>query len=167
MKVQPELLSSLKQHSVVTVSGTSTDIPDIPAWAKRITLSIMGLSGSGTSNLILQIGDSGGIEISGYLDAASMATTSGATIVNPTNGFGLTGATANQTILHGHVVLTLGDPQTNTWVASVNLGNSNTTQAQAGGGSKSLSDVLDRLRLTTAGGSDTLDAGKVGVLIEG
>ena len=36
-----------------------------------------------------------------------------------------------------------------------------------GGGKKSLAGVIDRLRVTTVNGTDTFDAGSIGVLVEG
>jgi hypothetical protein len=37
---------------------------------------------------------------------------------------------------------------------------------QLSGGSKSLSAVLDRVRITTSGGTDTFDAGKINISYE-
>jgi hypothetical protein len=148
-----------------STSGTSIDFTSIPSWVKRITVCIAGVSTSGTSNPLIQIGDSGGVETSGYLSAA----TSGAdgnppSVSTHTAGFGLNASTATN-LLHGSIVLTLLDASANTWVASGNIGN------YVGGigayvlvaGSKSLSATLDRVRLTTVNGTDTFDAGSINI----
>jgi hypothetical protein len=54
----------------------------------------------------------------------------------------------------------------NTWVASINLGTGNVAATITGGGSKALSAALDRVRITTVGGSDTFDAGTINALYE-
>lgn len=141
----------------VTTSGTSIDYTSIPSWVKRITVTLVGVSGSGTSNKLIQIGDSGGIEATGYLGA--FATT------NYTTGFGITSESGSD-ILHGAVTLTLHNAATNTWVASGVIGVSNTGYSACGGFSKSLSATLDRVRITTVNGSDTFDAGSVNILYE-
>jgi hypothetical protein len=149
-----------------TTSGTSIDFTDIPSWVKRITIMYSGVSTSGTSNWLIQLGDSGGVENTGYLGVGTFlgATTSG---TNYTAGFGLPIGGATH-VLHGTVVLTLLSGSTNTWTAMGNLGG---TGGAAGyiystGGAKSLSGTLDRVRLTTVNGTDTFDAGSVNILYE-
>jgi hypothetical protein len=56
----------------------------------------------------------------------------------------------------------------NTWTCSGSLGG---TGAAAGyiystAGAKSLTGTLDRVRLTTVGGTDTFDAGSVNIMYE-
>jgi hypothetical protein len=46
------------------------------------------------------------------------------------------------------------------------MDNSGAAQLQIAFGSKSLSQTLDRVRLTTFGGADTFDAGKVNITYE-
>jgi hypothetical protein len=62
---QPFTLATAKNAST---SGllTSIDFTGIPSWAKRITVMFSGVSTNGSSNPIVQIGDSGGIEATGY-----------------------------------------------------------------------------------------------------
>ncbi|MER8967716.1 hypothetical protein NKI25_18675 [Mesorhizobium sp. M0808] len=148
-------------------SGTSIDFTSIPDGTRKITLSWSGLSISGTSLPMVQIGDSGGIEASGYLGTAGQITGSDTTSsAAHTTGFGILGAITAASILHGAMILTLLDASTNTWVASTTGSRSDTTIVTFGGGSKSLSATLDRIRLTTVGGTDTFDAGKVNILYE-
>jgi hypothetical protein len=150
-----------------STSGTAIDFTSIPSWVKRITFAFSALSTNGTSIPIIQIGDSGGIEASGYVGAAADANdsdfTTGAT---QTTGFPLNGTAAAGIVIHGAIVLTLIDASTNTWVAALSGARSDSASLIAGGGSKSLTATLDRVRLTTVNGTDTFDAGKVNILYE-
>lgn len=161
------VIGALTSGTVVSASGTAVNFTDIPSWVKRITVPIAGLSTNGSSAPLVQIGDSGGIETSGYLGAAS-STASGANpiVSDYTSGFGLVGVVSGVTTIHGTMTITLLNASTNTWVASFSGGLSNSNTAVHGGGSKSLSGTLDRIRITTANGTDTFDAGSVNCLYE-
>lgn len=169
-----KLLTPASLRAGAIVSGTPTspvgvvavNYTSIPSWVKRITIHFESLSTDGTSNLHVQIGDSGGIETSGYLGSASSIALSTVASVNHTAGFGLTASTAATSVLHGSMVLTLIDASTNTWVSSSTVGASDTTGCQVAAGSKSLSATLDRLRITTVSGTPLLDNGKVNILYE-
>src|SRR5574341_1141008 len=50
----------------VSTSGTSIDFTSIPAWVQKITIEFVGVSTNGTADMLIQIGDSGGIETTGY-----------------------------------------------------------------------------------------------------
>ena len=43
--------------AVASTSGTSVDFTSIPSWVKRITVMFNGVSTSGTSNPLVQLGD--------------------------------------------------------------------------------------------------------------
>jgi len=151
-----------------TTSGTSIDFTSIPAGVKRITLSFSGLSTNGNSIPIVQIGDSGGIENTGYLGACASIDGSGTVNASTfTTGFGVMGTMSAAIVTHGSMVLTLIDPASNTWAASTSNGRSNSGTVATGGGSKPLSATLDRVRLTTVNGTDTFDAGLANILYEG
>ena len=64
--------------AVASTSGTSIDFTSIPSWVKRITVMFSGVSVSGTSNMQIQLGDSGGVENTGYLGVAVNYAGSGA-----------------------------------------------------------------------------------------
>jgi hypothetical protein len=61
------------------------------------------------------------------------------------------------------VIETLGS---NVWQASVGGGLGNTATTFTGGGGVTLSGTLDRVRITTVGGTDTFDAGSINILYE-
>ena len=42
--------------AVASTSGTSIDFTSIPSWVKRVTVMLNGISTSGTSNPLIQIG---------------------------------------------------------------------------------------------------------------
>ena len=66
-----QLGSSTNGTEQNSTSGTSIDFTNIPSWVKRITLMFNGVSTSGTSNYLIQIGDSGGVATTGYTAASS------------------------------------------------------------------------------------------------
>jgi hypothetical protein len=144
-----------------TTSGTEVDFTGIPAWVKRITLMLSGVSTSGTANLRIQLGDAGGVENSGYL-GASTALSSAASTQNFTAGVDfLTNSAAN--VVHGTVLFEYMGA--NLWTITGTLGHSNGAFMTIAAGTKTLSATLDRIRLTTAG-ADTFDAGSANILYE-
>jgi hypothetical protein len=151
--------------AVATTSGTAHTVTGIPSWAKRVKILLMGVSTTGTSLPMVQIGSSGGLKITGYLSGASNLTT-GVSSSNATTGFIIDGNGIAGNIRSGAVVLDLADPSDNTWVVSGTLGLSDTAGTKTFGGHATLSAVLDRVSLTTVGGSETFDAGKINVSYE-
>jgi hypothetical protein len=148
--------------AVATTSGTSIDFTDLPSWVKKITVMFSGVSTNGTSYVQVQLGDSGGIENSSYLGATQV----GSNGQQYSSGFltdAGTGAAAN--VRHG--IISLVNVTGNTWAFSVNLGWSNSANAFVGGGTKTLSDVLTQVRITTVNGTNTFDAGTINIMYEG
>jgi hypothetical protein len=149
--------------AVASTSGTSIDFTSIPAGVKRITVMFNGVSTNSTSNLIVQIGDSGGVETTGY---TSFSGTTGNSAVAGAAGGG-TGiqvnlASASATFI-GSMIFTLVSGTT--WVCNGILYGL-TTNIYYVAGNKTLSDTLDRVRITTVNGTDTFDAGSINVLYE-
>lgn len=149
-----------------TTSGTSKEYTSIPSWVKRITWNLSGVSGNGSSIPIIQIGDSGGYETTGYLGATGTSTSGGVDASNNSTGFRVAATAAADKVLHGKIVLELLDAATNTWSCSVNIGESNAPASHSGGGSKALSAALDRTRITFVNGTDAFDAGSVNISYE-
>ena len=159
-------LYPLVSDTAKTATGTSVDFTGIPSWAKRITVMFDGVSTSGTSNLLLQIGDSGGIENTGYNGSAAYAQGAATSIVaTSTAGFLLTASTSATFLRGGSAVLTLIGATTNKWSLMSILGQGD-NNCSFSGGSKSLSATLDRIRVTTVNGTDTFDAGTINILYE-
>jgi hypothetical protein len=157
---------SITSGTAVSASGTSVNYTSIPAGVKRITVMFSGVSTSGTSNLQVQIGTSGGVQTSGYLGSGGYFVSGAASsIANFTTGFGWVNP-ANTAIYVGAIVLTLFDSATGLWVASGNLGRTDNQVNTSIGGNKTLSGTLDRVRITTVNGTDTFDAGSINILYE-
>jgi hypothetical protein len=146
--------------AVASTSGTSIDFTGIPSWVKRITVMFQGVSTNSSSHLQLQIGDSGGIETSGYNGSAGYSTNYAA----DSAGFLFRTSIAAGTLSCGHLVLTYFG--SNTWVQSGVIGAANSDFVVSSGGYKTLSDTLDRIRITTVNGTDTFDAGSINILYE-
>ena len=146
-----------------STSGTSIDFTGIPSWAKRVTVMFQGVSTSGTSVVLFQLG-AGSVTTSGYLGSASINTSVSIT-ANYTTGFGISQQTTAGDAQHGLVILT--NLSSNTWVASTNMASPTTTATSQGAGSIALSGTLDRVRITTVNGTDTFDAGSINILHEG
>ena len=152
-----KIVSGTAQNST---SGTSIDFTGIPSWVKRVTVMFNGVSTSGTSAFMAQIG-AGSIQSTGY---SSTATNYLGTVGSITNGFCLTLGNVAASTYNGHIfITTLGS---NIWVASDVLFPSGGQAAQAGTGSVTLSGTLDRVRITTTNFTDTFDAGSINILYE-
>jgi hypothetical protein len=150
--------------AVASTSGTSIDFTGIPAWAKRITVMFAGLSLSGSATAQIQLGDSGGVETTGYLSGCGRYVSGGAA-ANSTTGLLITNASTSGSVWHGISTIVLIN--SNQWAQSVSFGFSNGANAGSGGGSKTLSDTLDRIRITSSNGTDTFTAGSINVMWEG
>jgi hypothetical protein len=153
--------------AVASTSGTSIDFTGIPSWVKRITVMFSGVSLSGTSAFLLQLGTSSGVETSGYL---SYGAYSGGTNIaggsSSTAGF-IIFSNQSPNLFYGQAVFTsLGS---NIWIGSHVLGLNATGSPYSvhGGGNKTTASTLDRVRITTVNGTDTFDAGSINIMYEG
>jgi hypothetical protein len=147
--------------SVASTSGTSIDFTGIPSWVKRVTVMFNGVSTNGTSTYLVQIGDSGGIENTGY---AGGSATNGGSNATSTIGFLWTTVQAAGDLSYGQMVIS--NLSGNTWVESATTAQIGVTRVQFSAGSKTLSATLDRVRITTTNGTDTFDAGSINILYE-
>jgi hypothetical protein len=149
--------------AVASTSGTSIDFTSIPSWVKRVTVMMNGVSTNGTNFLLIQLGDSGGIETTGYTSTSSgMVNAANYTPQSSTAGYAI-GSFNAADVTSGHMVITKIDG--NSWVSSHTVKNA-TNIVIYGGGDKTLSDTLTQVRITTVGGTDTFDAGSINILYE-
>jgi hypothetical protein len=164
---QPRLV---RGTAVATTSGSTVDFTSLPSWIKRFTIVLDNVSVTGSDNILIQLGDSGGIETTGYISSTTYITT----IVSPPsfNGGGFSSTSG--------IIVTAGAPQNwptgsilfdnisgNRWIASgvfnfANLAGANGYSA----GEKTLSATLDRVRIAITG-TDTFDNGSVNIIYEG
>lgn len=152
---------------VATTSGTSIEFTSIPAAAKRITINFSGVSTTGGSQLICQLGDSGGVEATGYTAIMGLTSSTGANGSTLTSGFPLSWSTyAAADTISGSIVFNLENSSSNTWTCHGVLYQGTVNYAMLPSGVKSLSAVLDRVRITTASGTPTFDAGEINITYE-
>ncbi len=165
-----DTLAPVVRGTAVTCAGqTSIDFTGIPSWVKRITVMFNGVSTSGTSALLTQIG-AGSVVITGYTSGTAGAY-SGNTISGGvfTNGFGIQNSNLAANINYATVTIT--NISGNTWYyTSVLCGHPSQNGNFVGGGGITLGGTLDRVRVTTANGTDTFDttpsAGSVNIIYE-
>lgn len=143
-----------------STSGTAIDFTGIPSWVKRVTVIFQGVSTSGTSHVLVQIG-AGSVTTTGYLSTSAYTQASTGT-ASSTAGFIVHSDNA-AFVRSGTVFLT--QISGNAWVSSHTLKVS-TSQLAHGGGDVTLSGTLDRVRITTVNGTDTFDAGSINILYE-
>ena len=149
---------------VASTSGTSIDFTGIPAGAQRITIMFNEVSTTGASDILIQIGDSGGIEATGYTSVGSHMTTVVISFAS-TAGFIISDAGATD-VKSGSMTLNLENSTNFAWTSAHAMADNGLTRSFVGGGSKSLSAELDRVRITTVGGTETFDAGEINIQFE-
>jgi len=151
--------------AVASTSGTSIAFTGIPSYVKRITVMFDQVSTNGTSAFLVQLGDSGGIETTGYVGSGSNTGTASNNITGSTAGFILMVAAVAANNYVGSVII--DKITSNSWVSVGTLSRSSDNSFCTSAGSKSLSGTLDRIHITTVNGTDTFDAGTINILYEG
>ena len=153
--------------AVASTSGTSIDFTSIPSWVKRITLMFNGVSNVGADSLIVyRLGTASGIETTGYNAGVGAVTTTNNTTRGAANTTGFPtvhGGNGNDTWYGSIVFSNMGS---NTWAGfGTNFTSLGTTTFTAG--TKTLGGTLTQVRVTSANGTDTFDAGSINILYEG
>ena len=151
--------------AVASTSGTNIDFTAIPSWVKRITVLFNDVSLSATADLLVQVGISTGFSATGYASASSYSGTAvDAGAATSTTGFIVRAGAAGAGI-GGSMVL--NNISGNIWIASFAGGRTDATaSAVTAGGTKTLTGVLDRVRITSTS-TDTFDAGSLNIVYEG
>ena len=147
--------------AVASTSGTAIQFTGIPSWVKRITVMYSGVSLSGTSNPIIQLGSSTTYTTSGYLGSAS---TGAGTAANMSAGFIISNASAAADTAHGMSTLTTLNGLIWTYTSIISYSNQAATRYASG--SITMAGTVDRLRIQATNGSDTFDAGTINILYE-
>jgi len=151
--------------AVASTSGTSIDFTALPAWVKKITVMLSGVSVSSTSSILVQLGTGATptYTTTGYAGGGVRFGTSTLGAASFTTGFGLNNASA-AALIGGSITIT--NVTGNTWSASGSAGSADTgTFVMVTGGSIALAAVLTAVRITT-NGADTFDAGTINILFE-
>jgi hypothetical protein len=154
--------------TAATGTPTSIDFTAIPSWVKRITVMLAGVSYNATATPMIQLGTSGGIDSTSNYAGSAVNMVTGTTSESALNtiGFNIGPSSTTSTFYQLTVTLSLVNPSTNQWICAVSGGASNTAAGYAGGGSKTLTGTLDRVRITTLLGTATFDAGTINILYE-
>jgi len=147
-----------RRTAVATTSGTSVDFTSIPSTVKRITVMFDAVSNSGGDEYIIQIGDAGGVETTAYVSQSSDRSGD----QTATNGFIISRGNSSSSVNYGTIII--NNFSGNIWTSFGNLSRGSTVASSTG--SKTLSATLDRIRITTAGGANTFDAGQVNIMYE-
>jgi len=163
----PKLISGTAQ---ATTSGTSISFTGIPSGVKRITVMLSAINTSGSNNVVIKVGTSGGTVSSGYVVVGSNAGQNALPASGTaSNAFFLDyGLPTSASLRYGIATLALLNASTNLWAFSATIGEaiSGTYFLMAGGGSVALSSVLTSVTLTTSNGIDTFSGGSINILYE-
>ena len=145
--------------SQATTSGTSVTFTGIPSWAKRVTITPIGVSFASSDTHRIQLVTSSTVT-SGYLSSAFTPNTNNA---SSTTSFILLGV--NQaTTFSGVITLCLSTG--NTWALSSIIGGSASNNASFAAGYIALGATLTGLVYSGVGGQ-TLNAGSINIMYEG
>jgi hypothetical protein len=148
--------------AVASTSGTSIDFTSIPAGVRRITVMFKGVSTNGSSAVIVQLGDAGGFETTGYSGSVDFIEDNAAGTTFST-GFAIDRSLSASDVRTGQMVIcSFG---ANNWNETSTI-STTLTSLCLGAGDKTLSDTLTQIRITTVNGTDTFDAGSINILYE-
>ena len=148
--------------SQASTSGTSIDFTGLPSWVKRITVMFAGVSTTGTSNIQIQLGTTGGFVTTSYLGSSW---TANSTNTNNSTGFLIVGSNAAAARYNGSATISLAG--SDLWVSQSIVSRSDDNSTSLGSGSRALSGTLTQLRITTTTITNTFDAGSINIRYEG
>jgi hypothetical protein len=145
--------------SQATTSGTSVTFTGIPSWARRVTITPIGVSFASSDTHRIQLVTSSTVT-SGYLGSAFTPNTNNA---SSTTSFILLGV-AQASTFSGVITLILSTG--NTWALSSIIGGSASNNTSFAAGYIALGATLTGFVYSGVGGQ-TLNAGSINILIEG
>lgn len=145
-----------------TTSGTSIDFTGIPSGVKKISVEFVNVRTSGTSVPIIQLGNSGGVVTTGYVSNGCLFGGSPA-FAQVTSGINMASTWAAAYRVSGFLNLELEREDIHRWVSNHMMARIDGAGLVCGGGAVTLTNVIDRIRITTVGGTDTFDLGAVNI----
>lgn len=149
---------------VNTTSGTAiTLVSGLPTTVREIEILLRGVGlASANVELLIQLGDSGGFETTGY-DSGTGA--NGGGLAESTAGFILTTVAFDDAdVVQGVVRLCCYDDDNTSWHSVstiVETSSGNATNIYLGSGYKDLSAALTQIQITTEAGSQTFESGTI------
>lgn len=157
-----ERLETILGTEIDTSTGAVLyDITGIPPGIKEIKIMVVGASTNGTSGYLIQLGTSAGIAITGYVGGSAGDGTARRDANSA--GFRLSSNATAAEVAQISCVLSLENSSTFTWNQFGHLNKGGNSENWYSVGNKSLSAILDRIRFTTIGGTDTFDAGVLNI----
>lgn len=146
--------------AVTTTVVTAIDLTGIPSWAKRVTLMFNGVSTNGGAAPRIRLGTSSGFVTSGYLGSCLGNDTTAVSNTSFSLGFDINDG-ANAAATRFGIFTFICIDTSNNWVLSGSQSQGNTAATSVINGTVPLGGTLTQIRITTANGSDTFDAGSV------
>jgi len=146
-----------------TTSGTSITFGSIPTGVQMVIVNVSGVSGNLGGAMHVQIGDSGGVETSGYLGdpiTINHAAANVGTELGGTKWVSMHAETSD--ISYGTFILTLEDATNNTWICTAMSHLTTNNDYSINAGNKTLSGELTQVLYSN--GSGTFDAGAVNIM---
>jgi hypothetical protein len=161
IEVAGQTLLMPASSALTTLSGSTVVFSGIPSTARRVTFMLDNMSTNGTVVPLIQLGDAGGIETTGYTGSIAFAATSGTASAQLSTGVSLQTTATAAHVLNGKVTFDLMDAATNLWSFSGLLGRTDGALVYMVQGSKALSATLTQLHITI--GASTFDSGTASV----
>jgi len=141
-----------------TTSGTAVTFGSIPTGTKQIVIMFEGVSFDSTNRMDVTIGDSGGLETTGYISTSGESDDPITNIEASTAEFVVRTASTGNTRA-GTMTLSLKDSANFTWISTHTMKQS-VNKVIHGGGEKSLSAELTQVSIS--GG--TFDSGSINIM---
>lgn len=149
--------------SVTSLAGlASVDFTSIPSTAKEIVLLYYGVYDAGSQYLYVQLGDSGGIETTGYIGSMTLGDTSGGAVSSVTatdKAYAGRPGSASWNSAVGRIDITLLDSTNKVWVVDGQSARGDGNYPTSYNASKATSATLDRVRFGIVSG--TMTAGSI------
>jgi hypothetical protein len=156
--------SAITAATAVTASNVAVDFNSIPSWVRRIVITYTNISTNGTSVIHARVGTSSGYVASGYTATLIGITgAGGVSYYSSSVGFPIPGGNPASS---ASGAITLSKITGNVWVCSATQVETNFPSAGMTSGHIDAGGTLDRIRLTTANGTDTFDAGTINIMWE-
>jgi len=133
--------------------STDYEFTGIPSNVNRITLMFNGVSINGSSQLAIVLGTNSGYETSNYVSSVSFD----AGRFGSTSSFAITDSTTAANNYIGVIVLTRFVSEENSWHLTGTVSSPGNNYVHSSSGFKGLGSILDKIKLTTVGGSDEFD----------
>lgn len=157
----------LATNAVAVTTGTTVNLDlAIPSWVKHIKLTAHKLSTSGSFDVLIQLGNSAGFITTGYESFTRYDTNAQAGGADIT-GFAILNTAISTVNYCGQMEISKLDESTNIWQSNSQMMPLSTTQVQQQVGRVATLGTLDRIRITTTGGTFDGPDGLIGLMYIG